>query len=782
MFFLPKGILGINARNLLFIKPFNHRKAILFADDKLKTKHYLSARGINVPKLFSVIRSKEELDKFDFNNLPGSFVIKPNLGSGGEGIIPFIRREGNDFITTSEKRISIDELKEHILDIIDGRFSVNNNRDCAFFEQRIITHDSLSKYTFKGLPDIRVVVFNMIPVMAMLRLPTRESDGKANLQQGAVGIGIDLAKGETTHIIRKYKVIEEIPDIGPVKIKIPYWDQILEMAVKAQLITNLGYLAADICLDQQSGPILLEINARAGLKVQLANLSGLYKRLDRIKGIKVSTPAKGIRIAKDLFGNITEKSITNVSGKKVIGRTEIVKIITPSDPIFKEAHINLDQPKTTISKTFAKELSELKLEEKQKLVIAKQRIKTMFSIEKNQQEDIILGRRDLINFLIDPSKKNSSNKINLPELKTIEPKEYIVKKPTNLKETDEKIYELDKKIKLISNLTPLNFREELEKTYTKPTYNPKFIYKIPEINYFNIEDEFNKLQFDDSIIGQLLEQKAMELKNRFRLIEMIGDEERFTEQSLLNFPIPDDSIINNAYTIIKDNSQIINDSGHKYNSQQFKKIIEAKLKEYKIRGWKINTKDNMSVSCNINKNNRIFIKDNCQFSESRIIELIAHEIETHIFTNENGKLQPYKIFQIGTANYLKTQEGLAIYNQNKQSQSHNNLFATPTLFAAKFALEMSFSEARQELMNLGIKPKRAAKLVLNAKRGMSNTKKPGGFSKGVIYYQGYLQIQNFIRGGGNLKDLYIGKIDLESLDLINTIPHLVKPKYVPHWY
>ena len=101
----------MNARNLLYIRPFNSKRAIRMADSKLKTKHFLSARGIPVPKLYGVIRNRDELQKFDFNMLPQAFVIKPNLGYGGEGIIPIVGREGSDFITVSDEKLLLPILK-----------------------------------------------------------------------------------------------------------------------------------------------------------------------------------------------------------------------------------------------------------------------------------------------------------------------------------------------------------------------------------------------------------------------------------------------------------------------------------------------------------------------------------------------------------------------------------------------------------------------------------------------------------------------------------------------
>jgi len=116
----------------------------------------------------------------------------------------------------------------------------------------------------------------------MLRLPSVESEGKANLHLGAYGAGIDLAKGVVTYLTHRGKIIKEIPEIGSVKgLKIPYWDDILRIACQSQLASNLGYMGADIAIDKFLGPVLLEINARAGIGIQLANLSPLRKRLEK---------------------------------------------------------------------------------------------------------------------------------------------------------------------------------------------------------------------------------------------------------------------------------------------------------------------------------------------------------------------------------------------------------------------------------------------------------------------------------------------------------------------
>jgi carbamoylphosphate synthase large subunit len=129
------GILGLNARNLLYLKPYNPKKAVAFADNKLKTKAYLSARGIPTAKIYARIENREQLRHFDFSSLPDECVLKPNYGFGGEGILILKGRKGGQFLEQGKKPIPEKYLREHIEDILDGKFSVNGMSDAAFFEK-----------------------------------------------------------------------------------------------------------------------------------------------------------------------------------------------------------------------------------------------------------------------------------------------------------------------------------------------------------------------------------------------------------------------------------------------------------------------------------------------------------------------------------------------------------------------------------------------------------------------------------------------------------------------
>ncbi len=790
--FKNKGILGINARNLLYIKPYNKKKAIRMADDKIKTKQFLSARKIPVPKLYGVIKDTQELEKFDFNSLPESFVIKPNQGFGGEGIIPIINKKEKNFITANKKEITKEELKDHIRDILDGRYSISNIVDSAFLEQYIIADEKLRNFSYAGLPDIRVVVHNLIPVMAMLRLPTKESEGKANLHMGAIGVGIDIAKGQTTHLSYKNKIINKLPDNDEIlkNFKIPYWDEILRIASEVQLITNLGYMAIDICIDKNTGPVLLEINARAGLGVQIANMAPLRKRLERIEGIKVINPTKGVRIAKDMFGNIVEKEIENISGRPVIKTEENVEIIQKQNTFKILAKVDTTSKISSIdentaikhnmlenTKIYDDEKSTLKL----KFNLKNKRIQTIVNVEKiseNSEHKMILGTRDLQDFFIEtnqPNKKenNIKNKKNTNSI--------LIKKKKNYSEIDQNLIQIDSKIKLLYHLRPINLEEEREKFLENPNKNPEFQYPELKFNSIDLVNELNKIETDNTTAGLLFEDKKQEISQKIELLESIN-EERFTEISKILFKSPNNEEVKKVEELLRKISY--KEEEKIYSSEDAKEKFEKVFDKYNLKNWEVKIKENMVADCVAGKNNKLFINAGISFSRERIESLIVHEIETHILTAENGKKQPFELFNRGFANYLITQEGMAMYNVEKQRKIpfENNYKALANVLAIHTGLNSSFIDIFKKLIGFNIPKEQAFRSALKAKRGFQDTSKKGAFTKDYLYYKGYKEIKKFVENGGNIKDLYIGKINLNDLDKIKKIKGVIEPEILPKWF
>lgn len=341
MILLNKDILGLNRRNQEYIRPYNSPTAKALADNKIQTKRILKKESIGTPEVYKLIRTKKQLEFLDWDSLPKSFVIKPNKGTGGNGIIIFYgKAKGVDgWIRPNGKVMTKRDIVLHIENILEGRFSMGSKADIAIIEERIKTDPILKQYSYKGVPDIRIICFNEVPVMAMLRLPTKRSNGTANLHSGAICTGIDIGTGITTYSMQMkstsiqsdtYELVETTQDLNENKtisgLQIPYWDEMLEIALKCQKASNLGYIGVDIALDAEKGPVVFEINARPGLGIQVANQAGLRWRLEKVKGLKIKDIKHGIRVAKNLFGGEVEESIEAISGRKVVNITEKINI------------------------------------------------------------------------------------------------------------------------------------------------------------------------------------------------------------------------------------------------------------------------------------------------------------------------------------------------------------------------------------------------------------------------------------------------------------------------
>ncbi len=283
------GVLGMNHRNAEYIMPYNPRCNYPLVDDKIISKQRAEEAGIRVPRLYGVIEIEYQIRGLE--KMLGDrkdFVIKPAHGSGGNGIMVITGAQHGRYRRSNGMLVTLEELGHHISNILSGMYSLGGQPDCAIIEQRVEFDPLFDQVSYRGVPDIRTVVFKGVPVMAMVRLPSRMSDGKANLHQGAVGAGLDMGTGRTTTAVHMDRYIDLHPDTGaPIAgLQIPNWDDLLELAARCHELADLGYLGVDIVLDRHEGPMVLELNARPGLSIQLANRASLLHRLRRVEALE----------------------------------------------------------------------------------------------------------------------------------------------------------------------------------------------------------------------------------------------------------------------------------------------------------------------------------------------------------------------------------------------------------------------------------------------------------------------------------------------------------------
>lgn len=293
------GVLGINGRNAEIVARWNPRRNYPRVDDKLLAKEYARAAGVPVPALLGVVDAYGDLRHLGKLLPAEGFAVKPVHGSGGNGVLVVASRRGDLFVRTDGGQLPLADLEYHVAGILAGLYSLAGRVDRAMIEERLLVDPLFEKLTSGGVPDVRVVVFRGVPVLAMTRLPTRESRGRANLHQGAVAVGIDLATGVTTGGMHHGRPAHVHPDTGATLagVVLPRWPQLLELAARCADAFGLGYLGVDLVLDPRHGPLLLEGNARPGLAIQLANARGLWPRLRAVEAMDLAGASPAARVA-----------------------------------------------------------------------------------------------------------------------------------------------------------------------------------------------------------------------------------------------------------------------------------------------------------------------------------------------------------------------------------------------------------------------------------------------------------------------------------------------------
>lgn len=419
----PSHILGMNAR-YRYTK-LNPPKARRYGFSKLLTKELLEANNIPTAKIFHIFTTIQDVEEVNWEAIPVPFVIKPASGSAGKGVWIITKKipNENSWLNQENELITRSDLILHVENILDGEYSTWGSTHRAIIEELIPPHPSLAKYSYKGTPDLRVVVFNQVPVMAMIRIPTPESQGRANLDKGAIALGIDMATGATTYGIKgKSEIIKVFP--GTKKkvrgILIPQWKEVLEIAVKAASAAGYVFMGADIFIHPERGPMIVELNGFPGLSIQLANHAGLKRRLQRVEGIEVRNAEHGVKISQALFASSFADKIPAPDNQPIISLKPEVQVYDDQKKLHATlAVVDTKRDRSIISEDLADSLGLVDLDDllwRQQeslegklpvvgvtLKIKDKKIETAMMVSKRlnrTKHKLEIGKRDLRGFLV----------------------------------------------------------------------------------------------------------------------------------------------------------------------------------------------------------------------------------------------------------------------------------------------------------------------------------------------------------------------------------------------
>lgn len=790
-------ILGLNARNLDYIWKYNDKLAKRLRDSKIKTKEFLWNKWVNVARELAIIKDHKALENFDLDSLPLPFVIKPNKWYAGKWIIVFESKDEKwNLISLDGKSYSKKELKDHISDALDGFFSLSWSRDKVIFERKLILDRTIELLWKYGLPDVRVIVFNNIPVVAMMRVPTPESKWKANLALWACGLGIDIWSGRITYMTHHNKEVKSIPGIWDVRgIEIPKWDKILNLAVQVQLITKIGYIGCDIVLDDEVWPVLLEMNARPGLGLQVVNKVPLLARLKKAENIKITSASKWVRVARDLFGWDIEEKIRSISGKKVIWNKEYIEISYGKEVKKVIWEIKTTKESNYIDENFLKNELKFPIEKhKNKLVPLKISILwedkiIKFFPKELKDSSIILWKSSLEGFLVDPFKYNKND---LP----IDTKNPMLKERNiviltwykeQLLKIDEDIHIIDRRLNLLKILTPKNTTsEKLKFIESKWSYKLNLKYNEIKIDIDESLEIIKKISIPDIPLSSIYLRKKEEVINKLKFLKAFQtqDIENMSKYIWNVYGHIEQKTLEYANNILK-TSELEQKENRFLTFDEIKKELDRFNFIYGIN-LKITQKESWSRfslkwdSLNVRSTVKIWKKE--------LRPIVAHEIETHYLRRINGRNSEFKIFTRWTAKYIEIEEWLAIYNQNifLNKTSPKYYVSSRTYRLLDFALNNSYEDFINELIKeYDYNYNKACNFLIRHKRWITDVSKNYIFTKDVVYLNWLLKIQDFIDKWWSISKLYFWKIwiddleDIKKSNLINiNIDNLTLPLFI----
>ena len=817
-------ILGNNARNLLYIKKFNDKKAIRLANNKLETKNFLSERWIPFAKTYAILKSRNELYEFDFSSLPKkNFVIKPNHGSKGNGIyitkylwksenlewenielpkgknkksttelrkdkvkkilkMPILEHK-TDLYQINNKPVTDNDFRRKLLDIIDGKYSMTLWNDKIIVEEKLIPGELFKEFCAWWLADIRIIVFNLVPVDTMIRVPTEESKWKANLAQWGIGLWIDIATGKVINMLYKNKMYknkfpEKYADLKDKKI--PYRNDILFLSSKVQYYVNLWYLALDWVITND-GPKLLEINARAGLEVQKVTNTRLARTLDKISDLKINDPEKWVEIATSLF---TKEHSASRSNEKILYLSQYGKLNIRKweEEIKKDiiVEVHLDKEINRISPILYELIKEKKTDYsidlfENEIILLKPKLSPLESLPENK---IILGKRTAEEFLIKPMHRI------VEVVNALTDGAVIPSEEQELHRLDVQLNKINKKLRLSSKLRPTNYFNELDKFISlHGNYNPVFTYKRPTQEQMKrTDDELKKFKIRIEKLGspmkKLFLEKADELKNNLMLIKA------YKEQNFKDIEFYNEKIFwsFNDKTVRTCKEKILSNPRKKRNEEsklwkilklsEIEDIIEKYLTDRKIY-WVdiIFSYDTLSrISVIMGKQIKISISKSATFKEEWLRATLAHEIDTHLIRYINGVKTGWEIFQSGTWHYLWDEEGFAIQNANKilpdnyeRIAMFKKYFLTEELRHHSFAKSFEIVKANYPSRSM----EGCFKTIIRSKKWIVYTSKTGAwYWKDKIYLDGFNKVNTWLKKWNDPKKLYKGKVKIEDLDFI----------------
>ncbi|MCE9625755.1 MAG: flavohemoglobin expression-modulating QEGLA motif protein, partial [Deltaproteobacteria bacterium] len=215
-------------------------------------------------------------------------------------------------------------------------------------------------------------------------------------------------------------------------------------------------------------------------------------------------------------------------------------------------------------------------------------------------------------------------------------------------------------------------------------------------------------------------------------------------------------------------------------SERAREEIAYYRKRYPRFAARVEVREDIASGLMVSRGN-LLVGTYTKIPVSRVEALLNHEVGTHLVTYYNGRAQPFRQLYSGLAGYEELQEGLAVlaeYLVGGLSRPRVRLLAGRVLATKAMIDGADFMETFRMLTEeYGFEKKGAFTITLRIFRG-------GGLTKDAVYLRGVVSIFQYLREGGDLNTLFVGKISSAHVPVIQELQWrgvLKRPPLMPRY-
>ncbi len=349
--------------------------------------------------------------------------------------------------------------------------------------------------------------------------------------------------------------------------------------------------------------------------------------------------------------------------------------------------------------------------------------------------------------------------------------------------SDKKLAQIQDSYDFLLLSTPVNLEEQW-KIFKKSNYKsePKLLYRLSPVNPPELKKKLYSVpieSIEDPVLYSLFSEKREEIDTQLTMLSERGSY-KFLLNSIRLYKRIEENLVETAENILKKIE--VEEENRNINAKEFYKIAKEEINFYKKiypdMKSKVELRDDIVSRAMVSSGN-LLINKYAKFSETEVKALLNHEIGTHIVTYFNGMSQKFKMLHTGLAGYDELQEGLAVlseYLSGSLTKTRLKILAGRVIAADCISKGKTFIETFDKLYKEYNFPDRTAyDITARIFRG-------GGLIKDAIYLRGLIDLIQYIKDGGDLELLFIGKIGLQHISLIEELIHrgiLYKPPLVP---